>query len=138
MANPSPQHTPTDGLGTAAQITLTSNGTGGSVLTTIVAGREYSTAYSVSGATINSVAYQTGNTITATVKDIGGTSFSSGNSNSVSFKSYDTSRATINSSTGVVAAVAPGQVILEARFPTFDTTDGSDFVYAQIVAQIYP
>lgn len=138
MANPSPQHTPTDGLGTATQLTVTSNGTGGSVLTTIAAGREYSTAYSVSGATINGVAYQTGNTLTAAIKDVGANAFTSGNSNSVTWRSYDTSLATVNASTGVVAAVKAGQVVLEARFPFADTTDAVDFVYVQVVAQIFP
>jgi hypothetical protein len=138
MANPSPQHTPTDGLGTATQITLTSNGAAGSALTTIAAGRLYSSAVSVSGATINGTAYSTGFTLTAAVKDVGGNAFTSGNSNSVVFKSYDTSRATVNSSTGVVASVAAGQVVLEASFPTNDTTDGVDKIYVQVVLNVYP
>lgn len=138
MANPSPQHTPTDGLGTATQITLTSNGANGSVLNTIVAGRLYSVNLSVSGATINSVVYQTGNTLTAAIKDIGGNAFASGNGNAISFRSYDTSRVTVTSPGGVLAAVAPGNTIVEARFASFDGTDGVDFVYVQVVVQIYP
>lgn len=161
MANPVPQHNPTDGLNTAAQVTLASTGTGGSALTAIVPGRLYSSAISVSGATINGVVYQTGFTLTGTVKDVtAANTFSSGNSNAVAFKSYDVNIATITSPAGVVAA-GPGyvqtpsgknvtnwgQVILEGSFPTFDNIEpnlagpagaNADKVYVQVILQVYP
>lgn len=148
MANPSPQHNPTDGLGTPNQITVTTNGTGGSALTTVVAGRTYTTGISASGATINGVTYNTTFTLTGAAKDIAGSAFTSGNSNAIAWRSYDTNLATINSSTGVVAvgagytfpgfsAVKYGQTVLEARFPTFDTTDGTDFVYVHVIVNVY-
>ena len=149
MANPSPQHNPTDGLGTAAQITVTTNGTGGSALTALVAGRLYSTGISASGATINGTAYNSTFTLTAAVKDIGGTAFSSGNSNTVAWKSYDPNLAAVNASTGVVtvgsgytqpgiSGTRYGNVVLEATFPTFDTTDGVDKIYVQVIVSVYP
>lgn len=148
MANPSPQHNPTDGLGTPNQITVTTNGTGGSALTTVVAGRTYTTGISASGATINGTAYNSTFTLTGTAKDVAGTTFTSGNSNAIAWRSYDTNLATVNSSTGVVAVGAGytqpgisgtkyGQVVLEARFPTFDTTDGNDFVYVHVIVSVY-
>lgn len=121
MANPSPQHTPTDGLGTVNRINL--SGTG---VTAIVAGAQYQVSLSLTGTT--TVA------LTATLKDIAGSTFTSGNSNTVTWKSYNTNVATV--SAGTVTAVARGQAVVEAEFPTFDTTDGSDFVYVQILVNV--
>lgn len=126
MANPSPQHNPTDGLGTATQITLVSGG--GAALTSIVAGREYSASLSLGGT--NTV------TLTSTVKDVGGNAFTSGNGNAVAFKSYNTNQATVNASTGVVTGVAAGQAVIEASFPTADTTDGVDKIYVQVLVTV--
>lgn len=121
MANPNPQHNPTDGLGTVDRINL--SGTG---VTTIVAGAQYSVTLSLGGT--NTVA------LTATLKDIAGTTFTSGNGNSVVWKSYATGIATAVA--GTVTAVAKGQAVVEAQFPTFDTTDGTDFVYVQILVTV--
>lgn len=121
MANPSPQHNPTDGLGTVNRINLTGTG-----VTTIVAGQVYAVPLALSGTT--TVA------LTAILKDIAGTTFTTGNGNSVTWKSYNTNVATV--SAGTVTAVAKGQAIVEAQFPTFDTTDGTDFVYVQIQVNV--
>lgn len=121
MANPNPQHNPTDGLGTVDRINL--SGTG---VTTIVAGAQYSVTLSLGGT--NTVA------LTAILKDIAGTTFTSGNGNSVVWKSYATGIATAVA--GTVTAVAKGQAVVEAQFPTFDTTDGTDFVYVQILVTV--
>lgn len=130
MANPNPQHVPTDGLGTATQITLTA---AAEALATVVAGRLYTVTLSVSA-----TGHASSTTLTATVKDVGGNSFSSGNGNAVSYKSYNTAQATVSTPAGVIAAVAVGQAIVEARFPTFDTTDGVDFIYAQVIVTVIP
>lgn len=121
MANPSPQHNPTDGLGTAAQITLTGTG-----VSTLVAGHLYSVSLSLSGT--STVA------LTAAVKDIGGTGFTTGNANSVTWFSGNAYVATV--AAGTVTAVNKGQAVVEARFPTFDTTDGTDFVYVMILVNV--
>lgn len=124
MANPNPQHNPTDGLGTAAKIALTS--TAGAAINTIVAGRQYTTALSLSGTDTT--------TLTATIQDIGGNTFTTGNGNSVTWKSYNTSQATV--AAGVVTGVAKGQALIEAQFPTFDSTDGNDFIYVQLLVTV--
>lgn len=124
MANPQPQHVPTDGLGTAAQITIS-----GTNVTTLTPGRVYSVPLNVSGApNPASVA------LTAAVKDLAGTAFTSGNANSVTWQSSTPAVATV--AAGTVTAVAPGQTIIEARFPTFDNIDGVDFIYVQIIVQV--
>lgn len=123
MANPSPQHNPTDGLGTAVKIAL--SGTG---LTTIVAAREYSASLSLGGT--STIA------LTATVQDNAGNTFASGNGNSVTWHSYNTDVATV--SAGTVTAVKAGQAVIEASFPTFDSTDGVDKIYVQAVIQVGP
>jgi hypothetical protein len=128
MANPSPQHTPTDGLGTATQITLTA---AAEALTTIVAGREYSVTLSLSA-----TGHAATTTLTSTLKDVGGNAFTSGNSNSVAYKSYNTAQATVNASTGLITAVAVGQALVEASFPLFDTTDGVDKIYVQVLVNV--
>jgi hypothetical protein len=130
MANPSPQHTPTDGLGTPNFITLTA---AAEALTTIVAGREYSVTLSLS-----STGHTAATTLTAVLKDIGGNTFTSGNGNTVSFKSYNTAQATVNVSTGVITSVAVGQALIEASFPTFDTTNAvtTDKVYVQVLVNV--
>lgn len=122
MANPSPQHNPTDGLNTAALIDI--SGTG---VTTVVAGRLYTVSLSLGGT--NTVA------LTATIKDVTNTNtFTSGNGNSVTWKSYNTNQATV--SAGTVTAVAKGQAVIEAQFPTFDNTDGNDFIYVQVLVTV--
>lgn len=125
MANPSPQHTPTDGLGTATQVTL--SGTGVSQ----VVGNVYKVSLNVGGSpNPSSVA------MSSAVKDVGANAFSSGNSNSVTYKSADASVASVSSNT--ITAVKAGQVVVDASFPTFDTTDGTDKIYAQILVQVAP
>ena len=149
MANPSPQPTPTTGVGTAVKIALSASAV---ALTTIVAAREYAVTLSLSGSNAT--------TLTATVEDVAGSTFTSGNGNSVTFKSYGNPSAgspawyrpspgvagpntysadvaSVNSS-GVITALHVGQCIVEAAFPTFDTTDGEDFIYAQVVVTVTP
>lgn len=123
MANPSPQHNPTDGLGTADVITLA--GTGVTLLTPGV----YQVSLNVSASpNPSSVA------ITSTVKDVAGTTFTSGNSNTVAGKSYNTNVATV--AAGTITAVARGQAVVEFTFPTHDTTDGVDVIYVQILVTV--
>jgi hypothetical protein len=125
MANPSPQHTPTDGLGTPNRINL--SGTG---VTAIVTGQQYQVSLNVGGSPNPATVALTG-----TLKDIAGSTFTSGNGNSISWVSYNTNVATVNGG-GTVTAVAKGQAVIEGRFPTFDTTDGTDFVYVQLLVNV--
>lgn len=121
MANPAPQHTPTDGLGTPSLINV--SGTG---VTAIVAGHQYQVTLSLSGT--NTV------TLTATLKDVGGNTFTSGNSNSASLKTDNPFVATVAGL--VITAVTKGQAVVDVRFPTFDTTDAVDFVYSQVLVNV--
>lgn len=149
MANPSPQHNPTDGLGTATQITLTA---AAQALTTVIAGRVYTVTLSVSA-----TGFASSTTLTATIKDVGGSAFTSGNGNAVSYKSYNNPSAgapswlhlsqfagyaadvaSVSTPAGVITALAPGQAVIEAKFPTFDTTDGVDFVYVHVIVTVVP
>lgn len=135
--NPNPQHTPTDGLGVAAKITVGS--ASGGTLAAIVAGREYTWSMSLAlGA----------QTATLAIKDIAGNAYSpSGNCSAVAlcapatsgyFKpsnftssapaiSYNAHVATVavsstNDTTLTVTPVAVGQCVVEISFPTFDNT----------------
>jgi hypothetical protein len=124
MANPSPQPNPTTGVGTVNRINLS-----GTNVTTVIAGQLYSVPLNV-GASPNPATVA----LTATLKDIAGTTFTTGNGNSVTWISYNANVATV--SAGTVTSVAKGQAVVEARFPTFDTTDGTDFVAVQILVQV--
>lgn len=135
MANPSPQHVPTDGLGSAAKLVVTSNDAN---FQTVVANREYAQQLSKSGATINGTAYASTATLSGAVKDAGGSAFASGNSNAVSFASNNTYVATVNASSGAITCVNHGVAVIDVKFPTFDGTDGVDFIYAQVVVTVYP
>ncbi len=129
MANPSPSHNPTDGLGTAAVIIL--SGTG---VTAINTGgvSQYKVTLSVS-ATVNPAT----TTLTAVLKDIAGSTFTSGNSNVVKYFSYanpsapgttapagsvsqDPNVCSVGVTSGVITALHPGQGVVEARFATTD------------------
>lgn len=124
MANPSPQPTPTSGVGTVSQIAV--SGTG---ITAIVANRQYQVSLNVSGSpNPASVA------VTGQPKDVAGTNFATGNGNSVSLKTDNAAVASVAGTT--ITAVAKGQAVVDVRFPTFDTTDGTDFIYAQILVQV--
>jgi len=133
MANPSPQHTPTDGLGTATQITV--SGTG---VTAIVPNRQYQVSLNVSASPNPSSVV-----LTAALKDAGGNAFASGNGNSASLK---TDNAAIASVAGLtVTAVAKGQAVIDVRFPTYDNVEpnasgpagaNAEFIYAQILVNV--
>lgn len=116
------QPNPTTGVGTAAKIALTGTGV------THIAGNQYSVSLSLTGTT--SVV------LTATIQDVLGATFNSANSNSTTWKSYNTAQATV--SAGTVTAVALGQAYVEAQFPTFDGTTGiaTGMVYAQILVTV--
>ncbi len=135
MANPNPQHNPTDGLNTAAIITLT-----GTNVTALVVGHLYSVPLNV-GASPNPATVA----LTALKRDVtNANTFTSGNSNVVIWKSYNTAQATV--SAGTITAVAPGQAIIEAQFPTFDNTEGTDtatgnprdMIYTQVIVTVGP
>lgn len=150
MGNPSPQPTPTTGLGTATKIALSASAV---ALTTIVAAREYAVTLSLGSSATT--------TLSATVEDVGGNAFTSGNSNVVKFKSYgnpsagspswyrpsagaagpntyNADVASVGATSGVITALHVGQCIVEASFPTFDGTDGEDFIYAQVIVTVTP
>lgn len=120
MGNPSPQHNPTDGLGTAVKLALSGTGI------TQVVGNVYKVTLSLGGTSTVSV--------TTTVQDVGGNTFTSGNSNSATLVSRNTYVATVSGST--VTAVHQGQVVVDVLFPTFDTTDGVDKIYAQLLVTV--
>jgi uncharacterized protein YjdB len=118
-------HNPTDGL--SAPVTIRLSGTG---VSAIVTGQVYKVSLSLGGT--NTVA------LTATLKDVAGSTFTTANGNSVTWKSYNTNVATV--AAGTVTAVAAGQAIIEAQFPTADGTNavGVDMVYVQIQVTVGP
>jgi hypothetical protein len=136
MANPSPQPTPTSGVGTAVKLALSAST---EALTTIVAAREYSCTLSLSA-----TGHAASTTVTTVIQDVAGTTFTSGNSNTATLKSYNTAQATVSGA--VITAVAVGQAVIEVSFPTFDVTptnDGitneeTDKIYAQILVTVIP
>ena len=154
MANPSPQHTPTDGLGTAAYVVLSCDAP--SALTKVgssvalspgnrVGGNQYALTLSVAGT--GAPIYQSVN-INPLVVDAKGTTFSSGNGNKAKGRVYPAGN--IGQGTEIVYVVNQGgplnlitltankvgQAIVEVYFPTFDNTDGIDFIYAQIIVTV--
>ena len=131
--NPVPQHNPTDGLNVAAQIYLTADGQGGSLLSTVVAGREYQIILSLSAKS----GWDANSTITAAVVDIKGGVYDV--QQAVTVNDYNTSVASVSavsaSATGgsfVLTAVAVGEAQVDVVFPTFDTTDGTDKIYVRL------
>ena len=74
--NPSPQHTPTDGLGVAAKIGL-SGGTGASAISTIVAYQEYAITLSLSA----TGTYTATAALTAALVDIKNNAYTASGSN---------------------------------------------------------
>lgn len=58
---------------------------------------------------------------------------------SFTYKSYNTAQATVSGS-GLITAVAPGQSVVEVRFPTFDASLNVllGMIYTQIVVQVIP
>ena len=143
MANPVPQHNPTDGLNVAAVVTVAGTGitkVGSQVALlagTTTGGHQYHLDLSVSGAGGYAATCQ----LTTTIVDVKGTTYTP--VNSVVYKSYnDPTGAFFNPSVlvlnnsspkysaliasvsagGLITALNPGQAIIEVQFPTFDDT----------------
>lgn len=160
MANPNPQHNPTDGLGTAAYVTLTDSAAKltkvGSQVTLSpgnrVGGNQYALTMSVAGGA-NPFIPAT-DKLVGVVVDVKGNTFSSGNGNVVKYRVYESPANGANSGKEIVnvtnspqnpianscdmIALNVGQAIVEAYYPTFDNTDGVDFIYAQVIVTVVP
>lgn len=158
--NPVPQHNPTDGLGVAAKINLTADGQGGSLISTIVAGREYAITLSKSAVS----GWDASATITAAVVDINGgiydvqgavlvNNYTDPAAGSPSwfkpsnFGSYDASVASVSAvtptatgGTFVLTSLAVGHGKIEVAFPTFDNTESSpaEKIYARLDVTVIP
>jgi len=158
--NPVPQHNPTDGLGVAAKINLTSDGQGGSAISTVVAGREYAITLSKSAVS----GWNSAVTITAAVVDVNGGIYDVQGAVLVNnyndpaagspawykpsnFAGYDPSVASNGavtpSATGgsfVLTALAVGHARLNVAFPTFDNTEASpaERIYACLDVTVIP
>lgn len=137
--NPVPQHNPTDGLGVAAKINLTADGQGGSLISTVVASREYAITLSVSAKS----GWDASATITAAVVDIAGGVYDV--QGAVTVKDYNSSVASVSAvtplTTGgsfILTAVAVGRAQVDVLFPTFDTTDGTDKIYVTLDVTVIP
>jgi len=151
MANPNPQHTPTDGLGVAAIVTLA--GTGLAKVGSQVAlsagvtpgGHQYALTLSLSAAGGHAATCQ----LTTTIVDVLGNTYSP--VNSPTYKSYgdpaneagsppswyrpsnftdgtvsyDPNVASVSSS-GLITSRHVGQCIVEVQFPTFDNVQSPE------------
>src|ERR1035441_1665663 len=92
MANPNPQHTPTDGLGTAVVVTLTDAAAkltkvGSSVALSPgnrIGGHQYALTLSVTG-----VGAEASDVLVGVVVDVKGLTFASGNGNVVKYRVYE-------------------------------------------------
>lgn len=148
MANPSPQHTPTDGLGVAAYVHVTGTGvtTSNSAIGTSdnykPNGNPYSLTLSVSAAGGHAATCQ----LTASLVDVSNTAYSptgsfvyhsdnNPSSGSPSWyrpsvgsaggsQAYSGDVASISSS-GLITALNPGMAKIFIYFPTFDNTLGN-------------
>jgi hypothetical protein len=115
MANPSPQHTPTDGLNVAAYVQVTGtnitncagggltpgtestpndttglNGQGyGAVASTNHPVAQYALKLSLSGATIGGTAYFSTCQLTTVLKDVANTTYTTSNTSNIVYKSYN-------------------------------------------------
>jgi hypothetical protein len=156
MANA--DHNPTDGLGTAAYVTLTD---GAAVMTKVgsqvalspgnkVGGNQYALTLSIAGSAKAGFA-PTSDTLVGVVVDVKGNTFTTGNGNVVKFRAYESPASgktnnivnvTNNGQAPVansctLAPVTVGQAIVEAYFPTFDGT-GTEYIYAQVIVTVIP
>lgn len=139
--NPVPQHSPTDGLGVAAEVIVTSDGQGGSALTTIVAAREYKMTLSLSAVSGWNAAVR----LTAAAKDVAGglyfpqqNYFVNRNENAAVATAVASGT---NNNTILVTAVALGETVLDIAFPTFDNTESGshpEMVYCQVKVTVIP
>ena len=141
MANPSPAHNPTDGLGSAVVVIVAGTGitkVGNQVALsagTTTGGHQYALSLNVGG-TPNPATCQ----LTVTLVDVKGNTYSA-LVNAVTYKSYNDpvgafynpSLIVLNntspkysalvasvSASGLITALNPGQAIIEVQFPCFD------------------
>ena len=175
--NPNPQHNPTDGLGVAAYVTVLGNNSGPSKITKVgsqvalspgnaVGGNQYACTLSVAGTAAGLAQTEQ---LAVLVVDVKGNTYSA--VNTPTYKCYgtpqnsgwynpkpysDTTSTSPNynanvanvSSSGLITATAPGQVIVEVQFPTFDnvmtpetdhdTGNPTQMIYAQIIVTVVP
>lgn len=158
MANPSPQHNPTDGKGTAVAIVLSDAAAKMTKVGSQVAlspgnrigGHQYALTMSVAGGA-NPFVPSTDH-ITPLVVDILGLTFTTGNGNVVKWRAYESPASGANSGKEIanvtgepdggcdILALNPGQCIVEAYFPTFDNSEGTyaEFIYSQIILTVTP
>jgi hypothetical protein len=160
MANPSPQHNPTDGLGVAAIVTLSGTGitkVGSQVALsagTTPGGTQYALSMNVGGSP-NAATCQ----LTVVLVDVKGNTYSP--SGTVVYKSYNDPTGAFYkpsnfgsysalvasvSGSGLITALNPGQAIISVQFPTFDnvqspetdadTGNPKDMIYSQIIVTV--
>lgn len=165
MANPNPQHTPTDGLGVAAYVKL--SGTGITDLIQDNGGSEVASVYALTLSLSASGGHQSACVATASAVDAGGNAYTPvGNFTAKSFNDpaagspawYNPSNfagynpsvvsavaSSTNDATITITALAVGTGVVEVAFPTFDNTLGTDpqgepknFVYVQVQVTVIP
>jgi hypothetical protein len=156
MANPNPQHNPTDGLGVAAVVLVSGTGVtkvGNQTATsagTTPGGHQYALSMNIGGTPAAATCQ-----LTTTITDVKGTTYST--VGSPVYKAYCPASAPAHPATvgspdlvatvsgsGLITAVAKGVVIVEVQFPTYDNTEGADtttsnpkdMIYSQIIVTV--
>jgi len=150
VANPSPQHTPTDGLGVAAYVQL--SGTGLTAKKTVSANHPNPDHYDVT-LSVSGTGFPSSVVVTPSLVDVSNTSYTptaaswvyrsdadpqiteasfptgAGNPTNLSPKPTQTAKiASIGASgasTVTVTALSPGHADVECTYPTFDNAEGS-------------
>jgi hypothetical protein len=176
MANPNPAHNPTDGLGSAVYVHVTgtnlTNRSGGGLTvaseatyagTSAANGQgygaignvtnrpnfQYALTLSLSSKLVAGVQYSNACTLTTTITDVAGTTYSQVGSptyktlcpQSAPLRPSSTNSPDIiaTCSSNVVTAVAVGQVVLEVTFPTFDQVGGNvGYIRAHVLVTVTP
>ena len=133
--NPVPQHNPTDGLAVAAYVQV--SGTGIVANETVGANKPNAGNYTLTLSLTSSGGHALYCTSTASIVDVSDAAVIGANS-SFTYKSYSPAVATYVA--GQITAVAVGQAIVEAQFPTFDSSNGVlvGMIYTQIAVQVVP
>jgi hypothetical protein len=156
MANPTPQHNPTDGLGVAAYVHVTGSGVGsigatfsgqgnGASSSGVLPNAQYGLILSLSSAggksntcQLTASAVDAKNNAYSTVGSFVYKSYNNPSNGSPSWYKPSRGSSTGNSvsnyndnvasvsSSGLITAIAVGQAIIEVQFPTFDNTIGND------------
>lgn len=152
MANPNPQHNPTDGLGVAAVILLAGSPALSKVGSQVAQNAGHTPGghqYAVSLA-MNATCQLTPQAVDVLGNDYtpdGSFSYVSYNDPASrgpaykpsNFGSYDASIASVSDS-GLITALVVGQAVIEVSLPTFDNTETApaDKVYSQVLVTVTP